>query len=158
MSIYLTIFILWAILFYKYTQYWFTKKFAYLEKIQNLKEPKYFSYVRKEKKNCNFWEFYFVGVFLLIPRIILMISSIIIIWTMLKVLTIILKVKDYKKEQKPLFFKISQYLIQLLNRLALISLGFYKITEKTVKFKKAKYPKLKISTNHKKSQIIISNT
>ena len=153
----LILFILWAIFFYKYTQYWFTEKFKYLDKIQTLEEPKYFSYIRKDKKNWNFWEFYFVGLFLLIPRIILFLSSIHIIYVFLRITNFFFKRKNFQKEQTPLYFKITQFQIKLLVRILFISFGIFSIKEKKIKFDAKKYPKLKKAGKIEESDIIISN-
>ena len=155
--IYLTLFILWALFFYKFSVHWFTKKFKYLDIIQELDDPKYASYIRKDKKNWNFWEFYLVGVFLLIPRVILFLSSIFIIAFILKILSIFMNVSDYEKEQSPLFHKRSQFLIQLMNRIILFSMGFHFVDEKRIKFNEKNYPKLEKKGEIDESEVIVSN-
>ena len=68
-----------------------------------------------------------------------------------------MKVKDYEKEQSPLFHKRSQYLIQLMNHLIIFSLGFYFINENKIKFNKDKYPKLEKNGEIDESELIVSN-
>ena len=86
-----SIFIVWFTFFTIYSIYWFTKKFEYLENSEIFKNPLYKGYVRNDKEEWSFWEFYFTGLFLLPLRFILFFLIIIMLYVLLRPFSCLLR-------------------------------------------------------------------
>ena len=152
----LTLQFFYTIWFIKFASHWFGPKFEFMDSSELKSNEKYNGFMRDDKKNWSKLEFYLVGIFLLPLRIIITSILIISAVTIIRLIGIIMKIKDFSKPLPERFIYLKTKILYIALRSILFTLGFFYIKKKKIKFNADKYKKLELKEKHKAS-IIVSN-
>lgn len=146
----------WVFFWTIYSARWFTDQHDYLNNELYQQDKKYQGFARRDFNKWSFVEFYLTGLFLLPIRITLIVLSIILMFLLIKPLSLCF----LRPPEQPMnrFFKFYSNLItRIICRMILLIGGFYWIHKKKVHFDEEKYPKLRLAGSLEDCTLVIAN-
>ena len=143
MSLLSILFLAWAIFFAFYTFYWFQIKYKFLDKIPKDEKKKYAAFVRTDKPNWNFIEFYVIGVLTLPIKLCLIIIFHALCAIVILLLAKIFDILKIKEKHKQLLNTLISRNVQWWSLLIFHTYGFLRIKKIKVDIDLSKYPLIK---------------
>jgi 1-acyl-sn-glycerol-3-phosphate acyltransferase len=100
----------------------------------------------------------FCGLVLLPIRFVFALSSIVLAATILKVLSIFFKIKNFQDPQPEMFIRISKYTLRILGRVILFCWGYYRISHKVKKLDPSQLSYFNVIEDAKHATIVCNHT
>ena len=118
--------------------------------------PQYKAFVRKDRRNWSFTEFYLVGLLILPFRVLFLLTELSILWLLIKPYSLCF-LRGPNIPMNKYYRLYVNFLIQIFSRLFLFTMGFIWISRKKARFDTQKYPNLSCTGKLEDALMIISN-